>query len=576
MNQHAMIVKPDSRRNMAILTGRLGPQVFEVAREMPGRRRWQNRDLLFELTRANIEFIQAKLPDAIWEVDRAALIDRLQELEADAIAAKTRDLPPEAFKFKFKTKPRDHQHRAWSVSKDRKAYAWFLEQGLGKTKVGFDTAAYLWSIGLIDTLMIDAPNGVHKQWVEEQLPIHLPDWVPHKAVVYKSPSNQTQTLKRQIEEVFAYHDGLRIFAVHHDASANEAGVKFLQRILSSGKVLWIIDESSRKIKTPGSQRTKATLKLRDLAHFRRLGDGTPVTKGVEDLYTQLKFLSDDVHGYSSFYTYRNRYCKVRQVPGAPTGVVEIYGYQNLEELQKRMDAWSIRMRSEDCLDLPERTYSTRYVEMTDEQRRLYTEMKEDFITQIETGEVVSAEQAVVKLLRLQQILCGHVKTDDGVIRTLNSNRHVEALAAAEQSQGAKCIVWARFHHDIDLLEQTFKKAGYAPVTWDGRTSTDERADAKKRFIDDPKVGPFIANPGSAGIGTDGLQHASHTAIWFSNTFKASERWQGDARLFRDGQVGTVNNVDLVVPGTVDVHILRTLKNRQDIAFKALDVREWLV
>jgi hypothetical protein len=576
MNQHAMVVKPDSRKNMAVLTGRLGPHVFEIAREMPGRRRWQNRDLLFELTRANIEFLQEKLPDAIWEVDRGDIIERLQQLEADAIAAKTRDLPPEASNFKFKTTPRDHQRKAFMLSKDRKAYAWFLEQGLGKTKVGLDNAAYLWSIGLIDTLMIDAPNGVHKQWIEEQLPIHLPDWVPHKAVVYKSPSNQTKALKQQIEDVFDYHDGLRIFAVHHDASANEAGAAFLRRILSSGKVLWIIDESSRKIKTPGAQRTKTTLKLRDLASFRRLGDGTPVTKGVEDLFTQLKFLSDDVHGFSSFYTYRNRYCKVRQVPGAPTGVVEIYGYQNLEELQKRMDGWSLRLRSDECLDLPERTYVTRYVEMTDDQKRLYAEMKNEFITQIDSGEVVSAEQAVVKLLRLQQILCGHVKDDDGRIHTLKSNRHLEALAAAQQSQGAKCIVWARFHHDIDLLAKTFREEGYAPVTWDGRTSTDDRAIAKNRFIGDPAIGPFIANPGSAGIGTDGLQHASHTAIWFSNTFKATERWQGDARLYRDGQRGTVNNVDLVVPNTVDVHILRTLKNRQDIAFKALDVREWLI
>lgn len=569
----ALTIKPDHRKNMALLTGRLGVEHFDTIRDMPGRKRWQDGDLLFELTRSNVEYLQEAFPDANWEIDRGHNIERLQQLEEDARAAKTRELPPESRLFKYKTQPREHQMRSFEVSKDRAAYGLFLEQGLGKTKVILDNAAHLWASGKIDTLLIDAPNGVHAQWIDEQLPIHLPDWVPRKTAVYKS--EQPQWLKKEIEDVFAYNDGLRIFAVHHDASVTDKGLKFIQRVLDSGRALWCIDESSRKIKTPGAKRTKATLKMRKLAPFRRILDGTPVTRGVEDLYTQLMFLSDDVHGFSSFYTFRNRYCLTRQVQGAPTGVVEIYGYRNLEELQKRMDAWTIRLRAEDCLDLPERTYVERPVLLTAEQKRLYNEMKDELITQLDSGEVISAEQAVVKLLRLQQIICGHAKDEDGTVHSIASNRAAEALAAAQQSQGAKCIVWARFHHDIDTLAATFRKAGFKPVTWDGRTSIDDRKAAKDKFINDPECGPFIANPGSAGTGTDGLQHASHTAIWYSNTFKATERWQGDARLFRDGQKGTVNNIDLVVAGSVDMHILRTLKQRKDVAVTALDIRNWL-
>lgn len=560
-----------SHKGMGVLSGKLSAGVFDAAREMPGRRKWQDRDLVFELTRANIEFLQDKFPDAVWEIDRQEEIAKLLALEAETRTIKK--LPPEATNFRFKTEPREHQRRAFGLSKDRDYFATLLEQGLGKTKIELDTTAYAWSTGKIDTLLIDAPNGVHRQWVEEQIPAHLPDWVPYKAVVYRS--DQTKKWTAQSEEVFAFDDGLRVFAMHHDAFATTKGVDYARRILSSGRVKWIIDESSRKIKTLSAQRTKATLKLRDLAVQRRILDGTPVTRGAEDLFTQLKFIHDDVHGFSSFYTYRNRYCKVRPIPGAPTGVVEIYGYQNLEELQRRMDGWSLRLTSEECLDLPERTYLRRNVALTEEQRRHYNNMKEDFLTQLDSGEVVSAELVLVKLLRLQQIVCGHIVTDDGIVHTLDSNRPQEALIAAQQSQGPKCLVWARFHHDIDILDKTFKKAGFKPVTWDGRTSIDDRRDAKHRFINDPDCGPFIANPGSAGIGTDGLQHASHTAIWFSNTFKASERWQGDARLFRDGQKGTVNNIDLVAPGTVDVRVLQTLMARKNIADQMLDVREWL-
>lgn len=562
----------DSRKGMALLRGKLDHTVFELAREMPGRRRWQGRDLLFELTRANVAFIKQAFPDAQWQIERLNEIEDIEKLEADARAAKIAELPPEASNFAYKTQPRDHQRRAFMVSRDRDAYGYFLEQGLGKTKVDYDDTAYAWAGGKIDTFIIDAPNGVHAQWIDEQMPLHLPDWVPRKALIYTS--NQTKRWLREADEWFAYRDGLRILAIHHDAFATDKGIAFVRRVLASGRCKWTIDEGSRKIKTPGAKRTKATLKLRDMAVRRRLLDGTPVTKGVEDLYTQLKFLSDDVHGFSSFYTFRNRYCKVAQVPGAPTGVVKIVGYQNLEELQKRMDGWTIRLRSQDCLDLPERSYAMRYVTMTDEQKKLYTDLKEELVAQLDSGELITAEQAVVKLLRLQQILCGHVKTEDGVVRSISTNRPAEALAAAQQT-GDKVIVWARFHHDIDLLYDTFKSDGWNPVTWDGRTSVEDRAAAKHKFINDKSCGSFIANPGSAGIGTDGLQRASHSMIYYSNTFKASERWQSEARLFRDGQIGTVGVTDLVVPGTCDMHILRTLKSRKDIAVTALDIRNFI-
>lgn len=566
-----IVVEQATQKGMAVLYGRLNARSFELIRDLPGRKRWLAGKLLFELSRANVEYIQEHWPEAEWKIPRAEALARLALLEEDARKlAQMQELPKEATAFAYKTEPRAHQRKAFGISRDRAAFGLFLEQGLGKTKVLLDTAAYLYAAGKIVNLLVDAPNGVHAQWVDEQMPIHMPDFVNAKGVVYRS--EQPKYRLKLYEELFNYNGGLRVFSVHHDAFTTDKGLHFVRRVLLSGPTLWVIDESSRKIKTPSAKRTKETLKLRDSATFRRIADGTPVTKGLEDFYSQLMFLSDDVHGFTSQYTYRNRYCIERQIPGAPTGVTQIVGYRNVEELQKRLDAWSIRMRSDECLDLPERTYVTRYVEMTPQQKRLYDEMKEDLIAKLDTGEVTTADQAVVKLLRLQQILCGHIKDEDGETHSVPTNRATDALAAAEQS-GDKVVVWARFHHDIDLLKQTFK--AWNPVTWDGRTSVDDRAAAKNDFIHKSDVGAFIANPGSAGIGLDGLQRASHTAIWYSNTFKASERWQGDARLYRDGQKGTVNNIDLVVPNTVDIHILSTLKRRQDVAFQVLDVRDWV-
>ena len=118
------------------------------------------------------------------------------------------------------------------------------------------------------------------------------------------------------------------------------------------------------------------------------------------------------------------------------------------------------------------------------------------------------------------------------------------------------VHWARFHKDIDLLKEVLKHRN--PVVWDGRTTVQERIEAKWKFIEDPKCLDFIANPSAAGIGVDGLQKVSHTMIYYSNSFKASDRWQSEARLHRDGQKGTVTIIDLVVPGTIDDYILNIL------------------
>lgn len=564
--QNQVTITPRADGKSAELSGRLGPDIFELARELPGRRRWQDRTLVFELSRQNVEMIRERLPSAVW-IDQTRINQLLdvQALERDARAAK-RTLPREASAFHYKTIPREHQRQAFVLSKDRKAFGLFLEQGLGKTKVVLDNAAYLYSTGEIDTLLVIAPNGVHTQWLEEQVPIHLPDWVPRKGFVYYTKMNKT--MQRQAEEVFAYQDGLRIFCVHVDAMATVKGVAFIERILHSSRTLWAIDESL-SIKTPGAKRTRTAMRLRNSAPYRRILTGTPVGKGVEDLFTQLRWLDDDVHGFTSFYTFRNHYCKLAPVPGAPAGVVKIVGYKNLDELKDAMDAWTFRATADECLDLPERTYQTRYIEMTDEQRRVYSDLKEEFLAQLDDGSIVTADQAIVKLLRLQQILCGHVKDQDGALRRLPTERPGAVYEIAEQV-GPKLVVWARFQHDIDLLAETFAK--WNPVTWDGRTSIEGRQYAKRAFIDDPSCGPFIANPSAAGIGLDGLQHVAHTMAYYSNSFKAVDRWQSEARLFRDGQKGTVNVIDLVTPKTVDEYILKILRSRRDVADAALSVR----
>ena len=206
--------------------------------------------------------------------------------------------------MKFKTKPFAHQMKAFDLSKKRKGFALLMEQGTGKTKVIIDTAAYLYENKAIDTVIVICPNGVHRNWVNNEIPIHM-------SCEYRATFYSSQMKKKQIDkfnEVLEY-DGLKIFAFNVEAFTSVTAQKYMMTALKNNKVLMVIDESSR-IKTPSSKRTKMITKFGKHPNViaKRILTGTPVTKGAEDVFAQFKFLNPDILEVTSLYKFKDKYC----------------------------------------------------------------------------------------------------------------------------------------------------------------------------------------------------------------------------------------------------------------------------
>ena len=198
----------------------------------------------------------------------------------------------------------------------------------------------------------------------------------------------------------------------------------------TGRTLCILDESSR-IKNHKANRTETVLELRDLCVFRRIATGTSITKGIEDLYTQLLFLHRDILGFTSFYAFRNRYCEV-QTEQLANGrqFTRITEYKRVEELKQKLAAWTFQVKKEDCLDLPPKIYMERVVEMHPDQQKVYNQMRDELIAQLSSGEVITAPYAITKMLRLQQIICGHLPNEDGSyepVPRIGKNPRIESV-----------------------------------------------------------------------------------------------------------------------------------------------------
>ena len=478
-------------------------------------------------------------------------------------------------RYKFKFKPYEHQLKALEKSWNKEYYALFMDMGTGKSKVLIDNIAMLYDKGEIDSALIIAPKGVYRNWERKELPTHLPDHVKANIVTW-SPE-KTKKKQEELNTLNKITDDLQIFLMNVEALSTKRGVEVADKFLLCHRAMLAVDESTT-IKSRTANRTKNIIKLGKNAPYRRILTGSPVTKSPLDLYTQCDFLENNVLGHTSFWTFQNRYAKmVRKNMGAHS-FNQIVGYQNLSELNELIEEFSFRVRKEDCLDLPDKVYTKRSVELTPEQRKLYDQLKRNALAIIEDEGMVSASTILTQLLRLQQVCSGFAKLEDGRMIKVPSNKLTELMSVLEETDG-KVIIWGNFTHDLEIIgEALTKQYGAESVElFYGGTPGEERQLIVEKFQnkDDP-LRFFVGQPRTGGYGLT-LTEAK-TVIYYSNGYYLEVRLQSEDRAHRIGQVNKVTYIDIVADKTSDEKILRALRNKIDISSQVLaeGYKDWII
>jgi len=476
--------------------------------------------------------------------------------------------------YKFKTEPYEHQLTALGASHKKENFALFMEMGTGKSKVLIDNIAMLYDRGKINAALIVSPKGVYHNWERQELPIHMPEHVLYQTIMW-SPA---ETKKQQVElkKLFIHNEDLVIFLMNIEAFSTKKGVRIAERFLLAHSALMAIDESTT-IKSPTASRTKNVLKLRVLAKYRRILTGAPVTKSPLDLYTQCFFLDPDFLDFSSYYAFKNRYAIMIDRNVGTHSFKHVMGYRRLDELNGKLNNFSYRVLKEDCLDLPEKVYMKRIITLTPEQKKMYSEMKKFALAELE-GKKTTATSALAQLVRLHQIICGHLTTDDGEIHTLKNNRIKELLDILEEVDG-KVIIWAVYRHDIKEITNVLSEryGANAVESFFGDTLDRDRQDIIDRFQDrESDLRFFVGNPKTGGYGL--TLTASHTVIYYSNSYDLEIRLQSEDRAHRISQDKKVTYIDLITEGTVDELIVKNLRSKINLATKILgeDLKKWLI
>lgn len=327
----------------------------------------------------------------------------------------------------------------------------------------------------------------------------------------------------------------------------------------------ILDESQR-IRHRGARQSRFahTLADKDFVRVRLALSGTPVTNGLQDAWSQYRFIKPDLFG--PFTNFQSRYISMGGWMGR-----QIVGYQNVEEAHERIAAHSYQC-PKDLAELPARMDVPVPVRMSDKTRVVYDELKKKSIVTLNTPQpaIAIARIAITLLLRLQQVACGFVTSDDGAVVELSTEKADAAvdLIVTAKENGERCVLFARFLHDLDALQAKLP----GDVKWarfDGSLSAAE----KQRVLDAFQLGRYdvlLAQIRTVSLGVD--LTAASIGIFYSVGFSLDEFLQAKDRLHRRGQTRPVTYYHLLAgPGTVDTRIYGALQAKLNVAQAVTDL-----
>ena len=475
--------------------------------------------------------------------------------------------------------PYAHQWEVYQRTRDTANYALWHDQGLGKTVVCIATIAHLYRTGKIDAVLVIAPGGVESNWVFDEIPKHMPD-ISHRVFFWSSPKTKTKKHDKDYA-TFRDYSGLQILCMSYNAMMTDRGGAATKKLMDENHTLYILDEATR-IKTPGAKTTKRIMASAKHAAYRRLLNGTPVEDSPFAAYTQCKWVDPtcwEQHGINHFQHFKNRYGIFQSLQTRDGRNYEnLVAYQNLEEITAMLRQVGQRLLKEDVLDLPPKVYQMRRFDLSPKARKAYRYLQEEFTLELDGGDQLDAELAIVRMTRFQQITSGYLprgEDDAEMVPIEPTNPRISLLKEIITDVPGKAIIWCKYNADMDAITAMLDGIKETYVTYDGRTTADSRREAKSKFQDgDARF--FVAKPQAAGRGL--TLTAATTVIYYNVTFSSDLRKQSEDRAHRIGQEHTVVYIDLVANDTIDEHILATLRSKQETsAIVTGDVlREWVL
>jgi len=438
--------------------------------------------------------------------------------------------------------PWAHQAREFDEHRDDRCRVLLWTMRTGKSKAVIDEAVYQFDQGNIEGVLVVAPNGIHINWVLNE----IPKWTfPRNDVMAFGWETPKRADWDRIAALKALNEfpGLKWLAVNMEGLVENGagGADCLQAMRNFRKAchnrIMLVVSEAHHFGRAGAHRTQNLRTIAKGAKFVTLETGTALLNSPLKAYSIYKILDDLALGPEfagkAYEKFARRYAEYEIDPDAPPyrakrrAYKKLKGYKNLDELQAKMAQWSSVVTREDVAGMPDLLRTERIVVMSEVQRRAYLEMVSRHLVEIGDG-MVSAKDAGARVQKLQQIVNGYLKDGDEIIDIDPDAPIYDALV--DEVLGTypeNSIVWCRYREDIVRVCAKLRKAGIPVLEMHGGVPTGKREDVRLQFQNSDKPVVLVGHPAVGGEGKD--YSRAHAIIFFSSTPNAIHVNQGEER-----------------------------------------------
>ena len=462
--------------------------------------------------------------------------------------------------YEFKFTPYKHQNVGFHFMRSCRRGAIFGDCGIGKTAIVasfLDSLVHEGQINEENPALIVCPISIiYQAWIKDTKKFTSIDPVS----IYE-PSSYKAKQKR--EKKLATPSPVYI--------ASFSLLQIMEKELRKKRFKFIAIDESSKIKNPQSKTFKALLNIAWKSKWRYIMSGTPAPNGPIDLWSQFYFLDDGMTLEPSLVDFRHKNYKQIAVPGRGAHVGFWVPRRGIEpKINKQIEKRAIRFKSDDCLDLPPRTFMVRDLQMTKEQKKAYDEMSQNLFTEV-GGSDVTARVAVSKIMKLREITGGFVIGDSGDEKQFKTNPKIDELdSLLEEAIGdgtSKALAWIQYRWEARTLLSRYRKK-YGAKGLYGDISQSEKDRAVDSFLDSDSCRLLVCHPKSAAHGLT-LTSASYS-IYYSLSHDFEEYYQSSMRIHRPGQKKPTFYYFLTAKDSIDKALLECIQNKKNAQDMLID------
>jgi len=287
--------------------------------------------------------------------------------------------------------------------------------------------------------------------------------------------------------------------------------------------------------------------------------GTPASQSPVDAYGLAKIINPN--GVPRFFgAFRDQVMtKITQFKWVPKKSSERTVHEALQP--------AIRFTKEECLDLPDMTYTTREVPLSPQQHKFYEAIRKNMMA-VAAGEEITTVNAAANLNKLLQLSCGAVYSDSGEVVAFDAKSRMAALMEVIEEASHKVIVFAPFRHAIEIIAEELKTEGVSCEVIHGGISATKRTEVFARFQSEDNPQVLVIQPQAAAHGV--TLHAANVVVWWGPITSTETYLQANARVHRAGQRNPCTVVHLQ-GSPVEKRIYAMLSEKVDIHTRLIDL-----